>query len=361
MADVVRRHGAAFVLAHGHGLMHEQKKALTDIERCRTAALGGHVEVYDCGHEVIAYNSCRNRSCPKCLGHKAREWVEKKESELLPLPYFHVVFTLPHELTEVPVVARAALYEALFRASSRTLLEVGRRRLGGQLGFLSVLHTWGQTLTHHPHVHCVVAGGALAKDRQQFNTSSTRFLLPVRVLSLVFKAKMLDELRRRPPPGIEPKKLALLLNDVANKTWVVYAKRPFGGPAQVLRYLARYTHKIAIADRRIVALDDKTVAFTYKDYRHGNEQKVMRLRADEWLRRFTTHVLPRGFVRLRGYGFLANAHKRDKLEAIRALLGVAAPAAPVEQSDAAPCACPVCGRGAFVRWRALETVANDTS
>lgn len=361
VADVVHRHGAAFVRARGRGLIHEQIKALIDIERCRTAALGGHVEVYDCGHEVIAYNSCRNRGCPKCLGHKAREWVEKKEGELLPVPYFHVVFTLPHELADLPVVARAALYQALFCASARTLLDVGRRRLGGELGFLSVLHTWGQTLTHHPHVHCVVAGGALSKDRRQFKTSSARFLLPVRVLSLVFKAKMLDELRRSPPTGIEPQQLALLLDDAAKKTWVVYAKRPFGGPGQVLRYLARYTHKIAIADRRIVDVNDETVAFTYQDYRHGNDKKVMRLGADEWLRRFTTHVLPRGFVRLRSFGFLANANKKDKLDAIRALLSVAAPAPRVEQQESKPCACPLCGRGALLGRRALEPVDRDTS
>lgn len=361
VADVVHRHGAAFVRARGSGLMHEQVKALVDIERCRTAALGGHVEVYDCGHEVIAYNSCRNRSCPKCLGHKAREWVLQKEADLLPLPYFHVVFTLPHELAQVPPVARAALYQSLLRASSQTLLEVGRRRLGGELGFLSVLHTWGQTLTHHPHVHCVVAGGALWKDHRRFQTSSTRFFLPVRVLSLVFKAKMLDELRRCPPDGIEPSKLALLLDDAAKKGWVVYAKRPFGGPAQVLRYLARYTHKTAIADRRIVDIDEHTVAFSYKDYRHGNEHKVMRLAANEWLRRFTTHVLPRGFVRLRSYGFLANANKKDKLDTIRALLGLAAPPPQLEEHAPVPCTCPVCGRGAFLGRRALEPVDRDTS
>jgi hypothetical protein len=359
VADVVRRHGAAFLAAHGGQLTHEQKKALVDIERCRTAALGGHVEVYACGHEVIAYNSCRNRSCPKCLGHKAREWVEQKEKDLLPVPYFHVVFTLPHELTEVPTLARAALYDALFRAASATLLVVGRKRLGGELGFLSVLHTWGQTLTHHPHLHCVVAGGALSSDRSSFKTSSARFLLPVRVLRLVLKAKMLEELRRRPLPGMDPSHLALLLDDVGRKKWVVYAKRPFGGPAQVLRYLARYTHKIAISDRRIVDVSGNDVTFTYKDYRHGHEPKLMRLDAHEWLRRFTAHVLPRGFVRLRSYGFLANAHKSEKLEAIRALLKVPPPN--VEEREPARCKCPVCGRGSLLERRALDPVWRDTS
>jgi hypothetical protein len=362
VADVVRMHGAAFVAAHSGQLTHQQKKALLDIERCRTAVLGGHVEVYACGHEVIAYNSCRNRCCPKCLGHKAREWVEQKEKDLLPVPYFHVVFTLPHELTVVPVIARAGLYEALFRAASATLLEVGRRRLGGDLGFLAVLHTWGQALTHHPHLHCVVAGGVLGANRSTFKQSSTRFLLPVRVLSLVFKAKMLDELRRRPPPGLAPSRLALLLSGAALKKWVVYAKRPFGGPAQVLRYLARYTHKIAISDRRIVCVDKRSVTFTYKDYRNGHDLKRMRLTPVEWLRRFTTHVLPRGFVRLRSFGFLANAHKAERLATIRELLG--APAAVLAQTDEAapvPCMCPHCGRGALLERRPLDPVLRDTS
>lgn len=361
VADVVRRHGTAFLAAHGGRLMHEQKRALTDIAECRTAALGGHVEVYACGHEVVAYNSCRNRSCSRCEGHKQYEWVAQKEKDLLPIPYFHIVFTLPHELTEVPVVARAALYEALFRASSATLLAVGRRRLGGELGFLSVLHTWGQTLTHHPHVHCVVAGGALMRDRNKFCTSKAGFMLPVRVLALVFKAKMMDELRKRPPPGLDPVELALLLNDVGKKKWVVYAKRPFGGPEQVLRYLARYTHKIAISDRRIVDVDETTVSFSWKDYRDGAQRKIMRLHSHEWLRRFTTHVLPRGFVRLRGFGFLANAHKAAKLEVIRALLHVEQPAPPVEDVERPHCACPVCGRGEFLATRPLPPVCRDTS
>ena len=361
MADVVNRHGGDFLAAHGHRLSHGQVKALADIERCRTAALGGHVEVYDCGHEVIAYNSCRNRSCPKCLGHKARDWVEQREGDLLPVPYFHVVFTLPHDLTQVPPVARAALYQALFHASAATLLEVSQRRLGGEPGFLSVLHTWGQTLTHHPHVHCVVAGGALTHDRRCFHTSRARFLLPVRVLSEVFKAKMLDELRAQPLPGVDAAELALLLDDAAKKRWVVYAKRPFGGPGQVLRYLARYTHKIAVSDRRIVDIDEQTVAFTYKDYRHGNEPRTMRLHANEWLRRFTTHVLPRGFVRLRSYGFLANANKADKLAAIRELLDVAAPTPPADEPERTPCTCPACGRGALLERRALRPICRDTS
>jgi hypothetical protein len=361
VADVVRRHGAAFMAAYGGRLMHEQKKALVDIAQCRTAALGGHVEVYACGHEVVAFNSCRNRSCSRCEGHKQFDWVAQKEKDLLPVPYFHIVFTLPHELTEVPVVARAALYEALFRALSSTLLAVGRRRLGGDLGFLSVLHTWGQTLTHHPHVHCVVAGGALTRDRKKFCRSKAGFMLPVRVLQLVFKAKMLDQLRRHPLPGIDPAALARLLDDVGKKKWVVYAKRPFGGPAQVLRYLARYTHKIAISDRRIVDVDDTTVAFSWKNYRDHDRTKTMRLHAHEWLRRFTTHVLVRGFVRLRSFGFLANGHKAEKLAVIRRLLQATAPAASAADEQRQRCTCPVCGCGVLVDKLPLPPVGYDTS
>lgn len=361
VAEAVRRHGAEFRESYGHRLMHEQKKALVDIERCRTAALGGHVEVYACGHEVIAYNSCRNRSCPKCLGHKAREWVEQKERDLLPVPYFHVVFTLPHELAELPMLARPALYEALFRAASRTLLDVGDKRLGGELGFLAVLHTWGQTLTHHPHLHCVVPAGALLKDGSTFRRGSARFLLPVRVLALVFKAKMLDELRCRPLPGVEPSLLRLLLEDAGMKKWVVYAKRPFGGPEQVLRYLARYTHKTAIGDRRIVEVDKDSVTFTYKDYRHGHEQKTMRLSGAEFLRRFVEHVPPRGFVRLRSFGFLANAKKTEKLAVIRALLGARAPDVPDDHRESRACVCPVCGVGALAGHRPLGLPSPDSS
>lgn len=363
VADVVRAHGAAFVAAHAHALTSDQRRALRDIGTCRTAALGGHLEVYACGHEVVAYNSCRNRSCPKCLGHKAKEWVEQKERDLLPVPYFHVVFTHPHVLAEVPRIARAAIYEALFRASAATLLEVGRRRLGGELGFLSVLHTWGQTLTHHPHVHCVVAGGALAKDRSRWFASRSRFLVPVRVLSVVFKGKMLAELRRRPPPGVDAQDLAKILDQAATKKWVVHAKPPFGGPEQVLRYLARYTHKIAISDRRIVDVDERSVAFSYKDYGDDGARKVMRLAVHEWLRRFVAHVPPRGFVRLRSFGFLANTRKAEKLEAIRALLGVRLREHTVDEREPVEpvrCTCPVCGRGVLVDRRPLPR-PDDTS
>lgn len=365
VADVVRLHGARFFVRCAGALTYEKKRALDDIGRCRTAILGGHIEVYSCGHEVTAYNSCRNRACPKCLGHKAREWVEQKEKDLLPVPYFHVVFTLPHVLADVPLIARAKLYEALFRAASSTLLEVGRRRLGGEIGFLAVLHTWGQTLTHHPHVHCVVAGGALSDDRSRWIGTRARFFLPVRVLSKVFRGKMLDELRRRQIPGLSAHGLELMLEDAAKRDWVVYAKRPFGGPPQVLRYLARYTHRVAISDHRIVDVGKDGVRFSYKDYAHDNARREMQLDGVAFLSRFVDHVLPRHFVRLRSYGFLANAHKKEKLAAIRVLLDV--PDADDEESGVGVeprCACPICGKGALVTHAPLPLDlprAHDTS
>lgn len=358
VADVVRRFGADF--RANHTLTHEQAKTLRDIARCRTASLGGHVAVYGCGHEVTAYNSCRNRHCPRCLAGKSFEWVEQKERDLLPIPYFHVVFTLPAALLAIPPVARPALYEALFAASSSTLLSFGRRNMGGQLGFLSVLHTWGQTLTLHPHVHVVVAGGAFDADERRFKTARARFLFPVRALSAVFRARMLALLRRRGLPDVDAATLDGILRAAAKTPWVVYAKPPFGGPAQVLRYLARYTHRVAIGDHRLVAVDDETVSFAWKDYRAANEQKVMRLSGREWLRRFSEHVLPRGFTRLRSYGFLANARKSERLTVIRALLGAAAPPSEkptTDNAEMAPCRCPVCGVGLLTQRRSMTAPA----
>lgn len=348
VADVVRQFGAE--VRRGAPLLYEQRRALTDIERCRTIALGGHRETYECGHVVTAYNSCRNRNCPSCLAWKSRDWVDQKERDLLPVPYFHVVFTLPQELADVPPVARAAVYDALFRASSKTLLQFGRRDLGGEMGFLAVLHTWGQTLTHHPHVHCVVAGGAWNRDTSVWKNTRANYLFPVRALSEVFRAKMIADLRRRGLPGLSADDLAAVLAAAARHDWVVYAKPPFGGPHQVLRYLARYTHRIAIGEHRLANVDDESVTFDWKDYRHGNAIKQMTLDGAVFLRRLLQHVLPRSYTRLRSYGFLANSGKREKLLAIRACLGVQAPPPTTERA----CLCPLCGLGALVDRQMLE-------
>ena len=348
VADVVRLHGDD--VRRGVSLLHRQRCALDDIERCRTAALGGHRELYECGHIVTAYNSCRSRCCPQCVGSKSRDWVEQKEQDLLPIPYFHVVFTLPPELVDVPPMARPAVYEALFHAAGQTLLKFGRRDFGGQIGFLAVLHTWGQTLTHHPHVHCVVAGGAFNTQSKTWKSARPGFLFPVRALSKVFRGKMLAILRRRGLPGVEPERLAAIVGAAAGREWVVYAKRPFGGPEQVLRYLARYTHRIAIGEHRLVNVDDDGVTFTYRDYRDDSAQKTMTLAGGEFLRRYLQHVLPRGFTRLRSFGFLANNGKHEKLAAIRTILGAETPA-PTKVRE---CLCPFCGVGVLVDRQLLE-------
>jgi hypothetical protein len=341
----MRVHGAEFVRTHA--CTHEQRRAVKDIVGCRTGALGAHRSLYSCGHVVTAYNSCRNRHCGRCLQHRAFEWVEQKEADLLPVSYFHVVFTLPPSLVDVPLVARASLYEALFRAASQTLMRFGRERLSGQMGFLAVLHTWGQTLTHHPHVHCVVPGGAFDVKAGVWRSTRRRFLFPVRALSKVFRGKMLDELRRSGLVGVDPAELEARIADAASRDWVVYAKPPFGGPQQVLRYLARYTHKVAIGDHRLVHVGDDVVVFKYKDYADGSGVKELRLRGSEFVGRFLQHVLPRHFTRLRSYGFLANTRKRVQLESIRAALGAQAPTRPATTASKM-CLCPACGLGALV-------------
>jgi hypothetical protein len=360
VADIMRLHGAAWLREHVS--THQQRRAVDGIVACRSAALGAHRSLYSCGHEVIAYNSCRNRNCGRCLQGRAFDWVEQKQQDLIPVPYFHVVFTLPPALVDVPLVARAGLYEALFRAAAQTLLQFGRDRLKGQLGFLAVLHTWGQTLTHHPHIHFVVPGGAFDVEKQAWVPTKRRFLFPVRAMSKVFRGKMLHELRRRGLEGVTDDNLQRRLDDAAAVKWVVYAKPPFGGPQQVLRYLARYTHKIAIGDHRIVDVDDDTVAFRYKDYADGNAAKVMRLDAGVFVGRFLQHVLPRHFTRLRSFGFLANTKKRERLIAIRAALCASPPPPPT--STEAPCHCPRCGTGqlvARVRLAPFTLLPLDTS
>jgi hypothetical protein len=329
VADVFRRHGDAFLDRYGDGLSHEQRRVLHDVTACRTAALGGHVEECDrCGHRQIAYNSCRNRHCPKCRATAAADWMEARAAELLPVEYFHVVFTLPAALGPIALQNPRAVYGLLFRAAAETLRRIAAdpKHLGAEIGFLAVLHTWGQNLQHHPHVHCVVPGGGISPDGSRWVACRPGFFLPVRVLSRLFRGLFLALLRAAFDRGklsfhgriaglADPGEFRRALAAVSGVEWVVYAKPPFGGPRQVLKYLARYTHRVAISNRRLVALDGDEVTFRWKDYARGGEQRVMKLQAVEFIRRFLLHVLPAGFVRIRHYGFLANRVCRAKLEA----------------------------------------------
>jgi hypothetical protein len=336
VADIIRAHGEAFLAKHGRALSGTQQKALRDLAACRTAALGGHIEeCLDCGQRVIAYNSCRNRHCPKCQAQTRAQWLDRQAQSLLPVEYFHVVFTLPQEVAELALANRVALYDLLFQTASATLREIAAnpKHLGASLGVLLVLHTWGQNLHHHPHVHGVVTGGGLSCNAQGEIDKSPRwvacrpgFFLPVRVLSRLFRGKYLDGLRRLHERGklVCAGKLSVLADAKAFTAWltplyakefVVYAKRPFGGPKQVLKYLARYTHRVAISNRRLVKLEEGRVTFRFKDYAAKGKRKVMTLSAEEFLRRFTQHVLPKYFMKIRHYGLLAN-NQRERLLAI---------------------------------------------
>jgi hypothetical protein len=373
VAEIFRRHGEAFLDRYGETLWPEQRRALSDLAACRTAALGGHVEECDqCGHRQIAYNSCRNRHCPKCQATAAAQWVEAREAELLPVEYAHVVFTLPAALGPIAVQNPREVYNILFRATAETLQQIAAdpKHLGAEIGFVAVLHTWGQNLEHHPHIHCVVPGGGLSPDGARWVACRPGFFLPVRVLSRVFRGKFLALLGDAFEQGKlsfhgELRELAdtdafrRRLSASAQTEWVVYAKPPFGGPEQVLKYLARYTHRVAISNRRLVALEGGEVTFQWKDYAHGGDPKTMTLKAIEFIRRFLLHVLPAGFVRIRHYGFLANRVCREKLALCRELLGVATAPEPTAPETAAeseedrggqPAAtlCPSCGRGRMV-------------
>ncbi len=316
-----------------------QSKVVQDILNCRTAVLGGHVgRCDDCGQEEISYNSCRNRHCPKCQFLARARWVEARSSELLPVPYFHVVFTLSHVLNPLILANKKTLYELLFRAASDTLKEVGASRLkGGQMGFTAVLHTWGQNLMDHPHLHLIVPGGALSPDGSQWNATAFDFLLPLKALSSVFRGKFLSALEKMraqlhyPSHLVElkdPGRFKNLLRRACEKNWVVYAKRPFAGPKQVLEYLGNYTHRVAISNYRLLKLENDHVHFRYRDNKTG-KSAVMVLHAREFMRRFLLHVLPRKFVRMRHYGFLGSRFKQEKLASARQALGVLpAPADP---------------------------------
>jgi hypothetical protein len=381
VADVIRQYGGAFLDRYGGVLSVTQRKALRDLAACRTAELGGHVEhCLDCGHDRIAYNSCRNRHCPKCQALARAVWLDQQAQHLLPVEYHHVVFTLPAEVGDLARANPAVLYDLLMRSAAATLREVAAnpKRLGAAVGVLMVLHTWGQNLHHHPHVHCVVTGGGLSCDSAGKPDASPRwvacrpgFFLPVRVLSRVFRGKFLAGLRAALAEGtlVLPGRLVALAESgrcatwcsaLYAKEWVVYAKRPFGGPAQVLKYLARYTHRVAISNARLLDLRDGRVTFRYKDYAEAHKHRTMTLDADEFLRRFVQHVLPKSFVKIRHYGLLANAQREARLAACRRLLLVTAvpPAAPNEQAatvePAQPRCCPNCG-GIRLVYREIET------
>ena len=332
VADIFRVHGEAYRKSHPSPRSH--LKVMRAIERCRTASLGGHIQQCDsCGFQRQAYNSCRNRHCPKCGSLDKARWLEDRKAELLPVGYFHLVFTLPHELNPLALSNKKVVCDILFKAVSQTLLEFARTRLGGLLGFICVLHTWDQTLRDHFHLHCLIPAGALAFDHSHWIPAREGFLFPVRALSLVFRAKFLDLLQiactkdqlryvgRCAPLG-QPKAFQQFTRSLAAKKWVVYAKRPFSVPDKVLDYLGRYTHRVAISNNRILSLDQGRVAFSYRDRKNDNRLRSMTLESDEFIRRFLLHVLPDGFMRVRHFGFLANRSKKQNLAQCRELLGV---------------------------------------
>jgi len=334
VADVIRRAGSRFIERYRDSLTWAQLKVLRAIERCRTAALGGHRDqCVRCGYQAISYNSCRNRHCPKCQTNAREKWLRAREQELLPVGYFHLVFSVPHALVPLIWQNQRVLFTLLFEASAATLLEVASdpKRLGAEAGFLSILHTWGQTLQRHPHIHCVVPGGGLSPDHQHWIRAPNHFFLPVRVLSRVFRGKFVAGLQH----AFRQKKLvffgdcqslaqdkpfAAFLRTLFREDWVVYAKRPFGGPQHVLQYLARYTHRVAISNHRIADINDTHVAFRWKDYAHHSKRRTMSLTHEEFLRRFLQHVLPKGFPRIRYFGFLANRRRAESLPQCRGLL-----------------------------------------
>ncbi|MFQ5927491.1 MAG: IS91 family transposase [Terriglobia bacterium] len=337
VADLIHAQGDRFVERYRSWLSFQQLSVLGAIGRCRTAALGGHVDTCPrCDQQAISYNSCRNRHCPKCQAQARQRWLAAREQEVLGVPYFHVVFTLPHALQTLCEQNPALLYGLLFWASARTLLEVAAnaKHLGAQIGFLSILHTWGQNLLLHPHVHCVIPAGGLSSDHTRWVRPKYAFFLPVKVLSRVFRGKFVDGLRRAhrhkklrfggPLTTLkDPKNFASFLRTLCRQDWVVYAKPAFGGPAQVLRYLGRYTHRVAISNHRLLAFDGQRVTFRWKDYAHGNRQRKITFTATEFLRRFVQHVLPRGFIRIRQFGFLANRCRKALLALARRLLASA--------------------------------------
>jgi len=395
VADIFRGHGPAWREANADHISRDQMKVMSAIERCRTMALGGHVARCEgCAHTVIAYNSCRNRHCPKCQGAAAREWLAERQAELLPVPYYHVVFTLPAPLRDIAYQNKAVIYDLLFKASVETVLTIAAdpKHLGVRIGITAVLHTWGSTMIHHPHIHMIVPGGGISLDGTRWVSCRPRFLLPVPVFSKLFRGLMLHKLVAAHKAGqleffgrrtalAERKAFAAYLGPLRKIKWHVYCKPPFGGPEAVLAYLSRYTHRVAIANRRLIACDHRGVTFKYKDYRaDGPERyKVMTLATHEFIRRFMMHVLPKGFHRIRHYGLFANGNRATNIARARELLAVPPPAtepetdAPTEpdQPRVLPTPCPCCGgrmiiievfeRGCEPKHRPTPVTRIDTS
>jgi hypothetical protein len=363
VADIFRDHGAAWRRAYAGHVSLEQMKVMSAIERCRTAALGGHVEqCQDCRHTRIAYNSCRNRHCPKCQGTAARDWLADREAELLPVGYFHVVFTLPRAIADIAYQNKRVIYDLLFKASTETVLTIAAdpRHLGARIGITSVLHSWGSAMTHHPHVHMIVPGGGISLDGQSWVPCRPNFFLPVRVLSRLFRRLFLQMLVAAHEAGrltffanhqalADMTAFAAFLKPLGKSEWVVYAKQPFGGPEAVLAYLSRYTHRVAISNRRLISIDNNRVTFKYKDYRieGSGRYTTMSLDVAEFIRRFLMHVLPKGFHRIRHTGLLANGNRAANIARARELLDVPAPevetSATADEPSELARPCPCCG------------------
>jgi predicted RNA-binding Zn-ribbon protein involved in translation (DUF1610 family) len=361
VADIVRSAGLSFVERNRNWINGQHRKVLAAITRCRTAALGGHRDqCSDCGHTAISYNSCRNRHCPRCQGNARVRWLQSRQRELLPTRYVHVVFTLPRELAPLALQNKRLIYKLLFHASAQTLLQIARdpRHLGAEIGFFSVLHTWDQRLQHHPHVHCVVAAGGLAPDHDRWISSHHSFFLPVKVLSRVFRGKFVTALKAafrenklefhgQLAPLAEPKTFASWLRLLFRQDWVVYSKPPFRGPEHVLRYLGAYIHRVAISNHRLITLADDNISFRWRDSAHGNRKRIMSLSVDEFLRRFLLHLLPRGFVRIRNFGFLANRRRAQLLPLCFRLLRADQNSTSTASSATVPAYsswnCPLCG------------------
>ncbi len=363
VADIFRHYGPAYTQAHDGHLGRVERRVMSAIQLCRTAALGGHVEgCRACGVVRVAYNSCRNRHCPKCQGTVARDWLEARAGDLLPVPYFHVVFTLPAEIASIAFQNKKLVYTILFRTAAETLriIAADPKHLGAGIGLIAVLHSWGQTLSYHPHLHCIVPGGGPSLDGPRWVACRPNFFLPVRVLSRLFRRLFLQALRAAFASGqlqffgdtaevADPQAFTRLLTSAGRQDWVVYAKPPFGGPEQVLAYLSRYTHRVAIANSRLVSMADGKVTFRWRDYRHGRRPRAMTLDAGEFIRRFLLHTLPDGFHRIRHFGFLANGQRAARIKACRVLLAkqtqkIKNCAKPTMKAPPAARPCPCCGR-----------------